>query len=120
MTIRNLEYYVENLWDWTFLDDCFGDTHIKVGDQDGFVERKGKFLVIECKSHDDIIPQGQEIMFNSMIRTGLFTVLVIWGEKNRPERCRLLTKKGEFVYLDADLERIKKIVQEWFRYANGS
>lgn len=118
MTINNLENYLSQLWDWGFLDPCFGATQIKVTDIDGFVERNGKFLVIECKSHDSEIPKGQDIMFKAMGRTGLFTILVIWGEKNKPERCKLLTRKGEFVYLDVNENKIKKIVADWYQYAN--
>lgn len=119
MTINNIDYYTDQLWDWGFLNECFGGSSIKVSDIDGIVKRHGKFLVIECKSHNAEVPAGQAIMFNRMVRTGLFTVLVIWGDANRPERCRLLTKKGTVEHSVANEWKIKQIVSNWYEYADS-
>ena len=118
MTIRNTQNYMSQLWDWGFLDQCFEGTKIKVTDIDGFVERNGKFLLLECKSHDALIPMGQDIMFKKMISTGLFTVLVLWGEANKPERCELRTSSKTYIYPNADVSFIQKLVHGWFISVN--
>jgi len=120
MTIRNKEWYKEQLWDWGFLDDCFKPTKIKVTDIDGFVERNGLFLVIETKSHDANIPFGQQIMFENMIKTGLFTVLIIWGEANQPEKAKIFTRKIIKLFNPADENIIRLLVEKWFNYANNN
>ena len=66
MTIKNLEAFVENLWDWGFLDECFPGTRIRVTDIDGLVERNGHFLLIEAKSPGKDIPTGQRILFDRL------------------------------------------------------
>jgi hypothetical protein len=114
MTIRDIDRYVNNLWDWGFLDDCFGGTRIRVTDLDGIVERNGHFLVLECKSHDAQIPRGQAIMFEKMAATQLFTIFVIWGEQNRPERMRIIGKNGTKDYAQVDIEDVRKFTHRWY------
>lgn len=117
MTIKNKYFYASQLWNWGFLDQCFEGTKIKVTDIDGFVERNGKFLLIECKSHNAVIPTGQEIMFKRMVETGLFTILIIWGEANKPERCELRIKEKTYPYKNADDVFIQRLVHGWFKSA---
>jgi hypothetical protein len=114
MTIKSPAFYNTQLWDWGFLDQCFEGTKIRATDIDGFVERHGKFLVIECKSHNAAIPTGQDIMFKNMIATGLFTVLIIWGEANKPERCELRLKDKTYNYSKVDKVYIQRLVHGWF------
>lgn len=114
MTIRNPAFYQSNVWDWGFLDQCFTGTKIKVTDIDGFVERNGKFLVIECKSHNASIPAGQDIMFKKMIETGLFCVMIIWGDANKPEKCELRMKDKTYKYETTDTVFIQRLVHGWF------
>jgi hypothetical protein len=118
MTINNKDFYTSQLWDWGFLDQCFDGTKIKVTDIDGFVERNGKFLLIECKSHNALIPTGQDIMFKKMIATQLFTVLILWGEANKTERCELRTKDKTYFYPDANNAFIQRLVHGWFKSVN--
>jgi hypothetical protein len=119
MTIKNRSYYIGQLWDWGFLDECFRPTKIKVTDIDGFVERNGKFLLIETKSNDAKIPTGQQIMFDNMIKTSLFTVFIIWGNANQPEKGRLFTRKKTIEYPTLNEVKIIQIVKAWFKYANN-
>jgi len=120
MTIRDTDNYLSQLWDWGFFDECFLPTRIKVTDIDGFVERNKKFLVIETKSHNAPVPMGQQIMFDNMIKTGLFTVLVIWGEANYPEKCLLITRKIKKEYNPVTAFELVELVKKWFRYANST
>jgi hypothetical protein len=119
MTIRDGNKYLESLWDWGFLEDCF-DENIRVTDIDGFVERKGKFLVIETKLPSiEKIPTGQMRMFREMLKTGLFTILIVYGNPGEPERGTLwksTTSKIEFE--EMDLEDFHSIVENWFRWAD--
>jgi hypothetical protein len=123
MTINDMDKFTSSLWDWKFLDNCFQGTRIKVSDIDGIVERKGQFLVIECKNPNVPIPVGQKIMFDNMAKTGFFTVIVVWGEKNKPEKMKILckNKNGLFVekdYEEIDEEKLKKTVGAWYATVN--
>ena len=114
MSIKNKDQYVANLWDWGFLDGCFGNTKIRVTDLDGLVERNGHFLFIEAKSSGVGVPRGQQILFDRLIESGRNTVLVVWGEPNRPEMARLWggTEFG------TDEAGVQAIVRDWFQYAS--
>lgn len=116
MSLHSPDKYIENIWDWGFLDVCFHPTRIKVTDVDGFIERNGLFLVIETKLPDVDIPQGQAIMFDSLIRTGIFQVLIIWGKRNQPEY-RMFWGKG-YEKRPTNTQEIIEIVRHWYKYAN--
>ena len=125
MTIEDMESFTNNLWDWKFLDDCFQGTKIKVSDLDGIVERKGQFLVIECKSPSTKVKSGQKIMFETMAKTGLFTVIVVWGERNKPERMKIIRRNKNGELLEKEYERITEkqlhqAVSEWYEKVNNS
>lgn len=118
MTIRNLEKYVDSLWDWGFLDRCF-KRNIKVTDVDGLVENGGQFLLIEAKSRGVLIKRGQKLAFMALVETGFFEVLIIWGEKNKPEKY-LLLKKPSDIFIEpknCDEAEIRFIVNTWFERA---
>lgn len=120
MTIQNQQLYMEGVWDWAILDGCFGKTKIKPTDIDGFVERKGKFLVLETKKPNTPIKEGQWWTFNALINTGYFTVIIIWGNTNVPTEMQVLypypikaTDKKQ-----ATLNDLRTVVKWWFKYAN--
>jgi len=115
MTINNPEVYMNNIWDWAILDGCFGDTRIKPTDIEGFVERNGQFLVIECKSPGVQVPIGQQITFYNLIKTGVFTVLIVWGKANEPEELQFWSKRK----MKADLNKFREMVGRWFEFANN-
>lgn len=92
MTINNAEAYLRGVWDWGILRGCFGETKIEPTDIDGCVERNGQFLVLETKAPTASVEQGQQITFDRMLSTGRFTVIIVWGETNKPERNKLCTK----------------------------
>lgn len=117
MTINNEKVFLDGLWDWGCLDGCFGETKIAPTDIDGFVERNGHFLVLETKHPNTRIPYGQEITFKEMIKTGLFTVVIIWGEKNIPEEIELRTSKAIWHFNNANIKNLYWIVSEWFKWA---
>ena len=118
MTIENPDEFLANLWDWAILDGCFGETRIRPTDIDGLVERNGRFLLIEAKSPGVEIKTGQMITFKKLIDTGCFTVLLVWGERNQPQRITLMTPHITKEYETASLDTLRGITRSWFTWAN--
>ena len=119
MTIEDAEAYVASLWDWGILDGCFGTTKIKAEDIDGFVERKGRFLAIETKNNNVPLKDGQRWAYKALHKTGLFTILIIWGEANKPERIELWREgKRPCICENANLDILKRTVKQWFEDAD--
>lgn len=98
------------LWDWAILDGCFGTSNIHPTDMDGLVERKGKFLLIETKSPNKAVPEGQAIMFNHLLKTGVFTIIVVWGETDKPEYLLVWGSKRQ----KTDLQGFRAEVIKWY------
>lgn len=117
MTINNKDAYFASLWDWGFLNGCFGTTKIKPSDMDGYVERNGRFIWIETKLPGVEIPEGQRITFSNLVKRG-DTVLVVWGKPNETEKILLMTPHIEKEYEDADNDLFRDIVGKWFSWAN--
>jgi len=119
MTINNWDEYKKNLWDWGFLDNCFSGK-IKVTDIDGFVERKGKFLLLETKSPNSSIPDGQQITFDALRKTSLFTIFVIWGIPDNPERIQIMNKSHIYPPQPCNKSKLIDLCKRWFAYADNS
>ena len=118
MTIQNPIAFVNGLWDWGFLDRCFGNTNIRVTDIDGMVERNGKFLLIETKQYGVDIPTGQRIMFDNWLALGQ-TLLVIWGKQgSRSYKVLFQTNRTKIEFDDATDIHIQLCVQLWFFTVN--
>lgn len=117
--------YRAELWDWTPFNDCFGDSGIRISDVDGMVERNGQFLMLDGKrigrEGQTYIAPGHIRMYrrfaeskggHSIVFHGhppaTIEVVRIWrpgGGLQGPEPC--------------DLGRLKKIVSNWYVWANG-
>ena len=117
--INNQQHFIESFWDWTFLNDCFGETKIRVTDIDGLVERNGKFLLIETKMPSSPIPMGQSIMHKGLLKTGSFTIFIIWGKPNATEEMQVITTAKDHGIRKANNDTVKKMVKAWFDFANG-
>jgi len=121
MTINDPDAYLKGIWDWGILDGCFGTSRIEPTDIDGWVEHKGQFLVLEAKGPGVQIKEGQQISIEAMRETGLFTVIVVWGEQNQPQRLLVFTKQHEYPYDNADLQTFRNVVRWWYdRVHNGT
>lgn len=121
--IRNMDNYVAALWDWSVFDGCFGKSRIRVSDLDGIVEKNGRFLVIEAKSHGATVPLGQKRMFDAMANTGFFTVLILFGETNAPHSMQVTTRhNGRVVSVEqrASIEDVRAMVTRWYRFASAN
>lgn len=119
MTIQNERAYLDGVWDWAILDGCFGDTKISPTDLDGWLERNGHFLILEAKSPGVIVKKGQEIMFKRAVETGFFTVMVVWGPQNKPEKLQVCGSLGDCLIDPCDLATFRRYVSEWFSMANS-
>ncbi len=114
MTIRNVQAFVDALWDWGILEGCFGTTGIAPTDVDGLVERNGHFLLLEAKGPGVPLKRGQSRTLEALIATGCFTVLVVWGTPGKPERVQIFPEPP----MDANLKVFCGIVEMWFDLAN--
>lgn len=143
--IRSVAGYIRGLWDWTFLNECFAPTRIKVADVDGIVERRGHFLWIEAKpekndgTHE--VTDGQRYTHQALTRTGAFTVICIWGTTdtdlkseylNRSDTTAMICALGEptptyarVLYEDGKIkegpttkQEFQETVRGWFKWAN--
>lgn len=121
MGIENIKAFIEALWDWSFLDDCFGDTGIRVGDMDGIVERNDWKLCLETKGPCVPVKDGQLRTFRSLVKDG-WTVLIIWGKRNQPEAMQIWYPHEEQprAKIKATENDIKDIVRRWFNWANAN
>ncbi len=120
LTINDLDRFVGALWDWGILDGCFGNTKIKPSDLDGLVERNGKFLVLEAKGPGVPIKTGQLMTIKALRETGLFTVIVVWGEQNCPQEMQIYYPMPYKIgsRCSAGLNDLRQAVSSWYKYAN--
>ena len=119
MPIRNMKNYTNSVWQWCeVLKGCFGNTTIEPSDIDGIVERNGYFLVIEAKGKNARLSRGQEIMLRRLAKIDKFTVIVVWGDKYKPERLLVMTKEGDKNYENINVSKLRHVVIEWWLEAN--
>jgi len=115
MSIRNMDSYIKNLWDWKVLNGCFGDSKTAVSDIDGIIERHGQFLVIEAKSAGKDIPMGQSILLSALAKLDAFKVLIVWGE---PGHVVAMARWPGSMF-DATNETFRSEVAAWYKKADG-
>lgn len=118
MTIENERAFLDGIWDWAILDGCFGDTRIKPTDIDGMTERNGHFLMLECKAPGVPVKQGQAILIRRLVETGFFTVMIVWGQQNQPEKLRISGTMGDREIDPCNIELFRHYVALWFDQAN--
>jgi len=117
LTIRRPDLYLESAWDWSILRGCFGDSKIEPTDVDGLVEKNGRFLILEAKKPGVRIKQGQMLTFNALRNTGLFTIIIVWGENNRPQEMLVMYPPPfEPKWGKATLEDLRRVVKWWYQY----
>jgi hypothetical protein len=115
ITIRDPAKFMEGFWDWGFLDDTLPGK-VKVSDIDGFVEKNGHFLILETKKFDVSIPLGQKIAYEKLQKTGLFTIVYLWGEKGFIEEMQVLYANGKVSpKKSADNDDFKRVVEWWVK-----
>jgi len=108
----------DGVFDWDFLQGCFGDDRRMPMDFDGVVERNGQFLVFETKKPGVPVPSGQAIALERLRQTGLFTIFIIWG-KEKPLQFQILHNKGITKVMLASQEIVSNHAKRWYQWACG-
>lgn len=127
--IRNFDNVAGGMMNYTFLDDCIPGLKNRVCDADGLSELKNQFFVFEnkdklCKSTESI-PLGQRIMFQAMLNTGYFTILILFTklDENRyptDGNYLLLLPTGEFYYgPNIGITTTREIFAWWYGKVNA-
>ena len=114
---RNLrlspEEYARRLWDWTPFNKAF-DRGIRIGDIDGMVECKGKFLFLDGKP-SQVLSTGQRLAYERLAQLPGVTVIIINGQPPfGVEGWRVIGKRT----YKGTLEEAVAFVRRWFEYAN--
>lgn len=137
MTIRNMDKFVASLWDWGFLDGCFGNSRSHVGDIDGIIEQAGEVLMLEGKPFDGTLGwrhlAGIQVPMERAARLwkGLagrgISILVLWGEpidQNDPmykmPYCMQLWLRYEgepYPVQNALIDLVRERVSNWWNWA---
>lgn len=99
------------------MDGCFGNTKVRASDLDGIVSHASRhFLVLETKSPNVEVPDGQAILFERQLAAGNYTLFLVWGRNNMPERIVVCREDGSVEdYPEADLETLRRLVAAWWR-----
>lgn len=119
MTINNEKAYLDGVWDWAMFDGCFGQTRITPTDIDGIVERHGRFYVLEAKATGVPVPEGQMRTFKALVNLQVFTILIMWGEKNKPEKAMVMTRHGVKEFPVVTVEFCRRLTSRWFEFAES-
>lgn len=119
MTIENERAYLDNIWNHAIWNGCFGDTKISPTDVDGLVERNGYFLLLEFKAPRATIGTGQRLAQDSLLATGAFTVMNIWGHPDHPEKIEIRTWRKNFEIQEIDLDGARDKVETWYKHINS-
>lgn len=114
MTIHDRDKYRDAAWDWGILDGCFGKGKIRPSDIDGVVERNGHFLFIEAKPPSKELSTGQSILFERLAAKPDITVLILWGEKEKPEEMWVVG----FEKQTCTLQGVRRFCRSWYTFAN--
>lgn len=78
--IKSLPANFDGIFDWTWMEDSF-PRGIMPADIDGLVEFNSHFFAFETKGVGAMVPTGQKYTMEALIRTGYFTIMVIWGDE---------------------------------------
>jgi hypothetical protein len=122
VAINNLKEYIEAIWNWDCLKDCFGSGRIKPSDVDGMVERRGHFLYLEAKGIDVKLGRGQEICMEERVKDGVSTYIVIWGNPGVPEYMKVYYPVQMRVapkMITCDLAALRAECKQWYRRAES-
>lgn len=128
---RNLKHrceidgcYLKTLWDWGWLNDCFGGSRIRPSDIDGVVEHKGRLLILEGKREGlsgRVLSKGQRIMFEQVSGQLGALVLVLYGDPPRTPRylCQWLPGGRYVDERQCGADEVRAIVHRWYRWVDG-
>lgn len=118
MNIKNADNYVNSFWDWTFLNEAFVPTNIRMSDIEGIVERKGNVLFVETKRRGEEITLGQKILYDALVAQGHTVFYVIGNPNEEPIKVIIKWQKKTFTYESISLLSFRYYVKRWFSWAN--
>lgn len=86
MTLRCISDYLNNLPTYGPIEAATGrlGRPLRFTDADMMRERRGRLLLLEWKAPGQAVNAGQGILFDNLVRTGLHTVVVVWGHEGIP------------------------------------
>lgn len=76
--IRNINYLIENLSDWSIFENAMSSSLKRPSDLDGYYESYGNTLFLEEKIHGTPVPIGQSITFGNWHLAPDKAVMVLW------------------------------------------
>lgn len=104
-------------WDWAQWTDVWPGK-ILPADIDFCIERHDNFLIIECKSPNGLMPDGQRWLLEALARVPKFTVYVLWGYA----KTMIPIKYVKVPYWDkpvsSTVESFKMLIRDWFRHVD--
>lgn len=118
----------DGVFDWAFLLPAFEGTKIKPTDLDVVVERFLHVLILETKAPDVVVPKGQRILLDAMVRLGRgnVCVMVVYG-KTAPaisaiEEWHWYPKEQRICKFrkPCDSTHLLNRTSVWFQWANGN
>jgi len=107
----------DGVFNWDFLKGAFGP-RIEPMDFDGVVERNGYFLIFETKTPGTLVPDGQTITFENLVRCDTrFTI--IFCAKQPADICAwdVWTNHGR-VHYDGNAATLKAWCSAWFEHVS--
>jgi len=101
--------------DWSILNDALAPC--RMGDLDGFVERRGHFLVVEWKPLGKSVERAQERALSALNEHERFTVLIVHGltDPMEPKTVRYPFGKDK----PTNLTEFQEGVRRWFAEASS-
>ena len=112
--IRDREKFAERLWDWGFLNECWGGK-IRPSDIDGIVERNGYFLILEGKPANQEPNKGQQILLQMLTKKiETCTALILYGEPGDPKFYRRVSNGNICDKKPCGKRDIIAICKAWF------
>jgi len=119
--IRDVDKFLDKLWPWDWVNDCFGGK-IRPTDIDGTVERNGFFLYLEGKSIGQELPTGQEIYFKNLTyKLGHGTVaLILWARiVGDPIMFQMIYEGKVSPIKNCTKEAIRIFCRKWYAHAES-
>lgn len=109
----------DGIFNWKWMEGCFGQTKITPTDHDCVVERYKHYLICESKLPHVAIPQGQLIALEGLMSPKSFCVMKIWG-KQEPIYFETMFGINGKIYREKGngVERARDFVKKWFQYAS--
>lgn len=105
---------------WDFLSGAFGPKIMPM-DCDAVVERNGRFFIFETKNSESVsIPFGQMLSLKAMVKTGYFTVMLLFGKT--PETIvsyKLWHGDREQYIQPASAEMVYERCAQWYEWVNA-